>query len=114
MDIQFCDNCENLLYIYLDDDKSLIYKCKNCNFKKDGDNNIYCVYRNDLQNKKKINNINVKMNDFVKFDPTLPSINNGNIVCKECSNTDILYVINDVENIKYTYICKKCNSQWTN
>jgi|TARA_B110000495_G_C22802294_1_gene468625 DNA-directed RNA polymerase subunit M/transcription elongation factor TFIIS len=113
MDIQFCDNCENLLYIYLDDEK-LVYNCKNCNFKKDGDNTIFCVYKNDLQNKKKISNINVKMNDFVKFDPTLPSISNGNIKCKECSNTDIIYTINDVENIKYTYICKKCNAQWTN
>jgi len=113
MDIQFCDNCENLLYIYLDD-KQLIYKCKHCNFSKSGNDSTYCVYRNDLQNKEKISLMNVVMNEFVPNDPTLPSITNDKIVCKECSNNDIIYIMNDTEDMKYTYICKKCNSQWTN
>ena len=34
MDIQFCDNCENFMFIYLDSDDKLLYKCKNCNFQK--------------------------------------------------------------------------------
>ena len=113
MDIQFCDNCENLLYIYLENEK-LIYKCKNCNFSKYGNESTYCVYRNDLQNKEKINLMNVNMNEFVQYDPTLPSITNGSIVCKECSNENIIYIMNNVDEMKYTYICKNCNSQWTN
>jgi len=113
MDIQFCDSCENLLYIYLDDEK-LIYKCKNCNFSKSGSKETYCVYRNDLQNKEKINSMNIIMNEFIEMDPTLPNITNGSISCKECSNNDIIYVLNNSEDMKYTYICKKCKSQWTN
>ena len=69
MDIQFCDNCENLMFIYLDEQNDLIYKCKNCNFQKAGDATTKCVYRNDLQNKEKIQEMNVKMNDFIKYDP---------------------------------------------
>jgi len=113
MDIQFCNNCENLLYIYLDESE-LIYKCKNCSFSKPGNSDTYCIYRNDLRNKTKINSMNIKMNDLVKHDATLPVINNGNIVCKECSNTEIIYILNNPEDMKYTYICKKCNSQWCN
>ena len=58
MDIQFCDNCANMLFIYLDDTK-LVYKCKNCNFMKDTNENSHCVYRNDLNNKEKIQEMNI-------------------------------------------------------
>ena len=113
MNIQFCDNCENLLFIYLNNE-TLIYKCKNCNFEKIGDETTHCVYRNDLQNKDKINKINIKMNEFVQFDPTLPNINNGSIHCKECSGTNIIFTLNNSNEMKYTYICETCNSQWAN
>lgn len=113
MDIQFCDNCENMLFIYLADTK-LIYKCKNCNFTKDTNENSHCVYRNDLQNKEKIQEMNINMNDFIKYDKTLPSINNDKIVCPECSKNDILYILNNSDEMKYTYICKECNTQWSN
>ena len=115
MDIQFCDNCENFMFIYLDK-KELLYSCKNCNFQKKGEKTTRCIYRNDIQNKEKIQEINVKMNDFIKYDPTLPSINNDNISCPKCSNKDILYILNNVDEMKYTYICKadQCNQQWSN
>lgn len=113
MDIQFCDNCANMLFIYLDDTK-LVYKCKNCNFMKDTNENSHCVYRNDLNNKEKIQEMNIKMNDFIKYDPTLPSVNNDKIACPTCSKKDIIYILNNVDEMKYTYICKDCDTQWAN
>ena len=32
----------------------------------------------------------------------------------ELHDNDIIYVLNNSEDMKYTYICKKCKSQWTN
>ena len=116
MDLQFCDNCENLMFIYLDEDEELLYRCKNCNFQKKGDSLTKCIYRNDLQNKEKIQEMNIRMNDFIKYDPTLPSIDSDNITCPNdtCDNKDILYILNNIDEMKYTYICKKCNEQWSN
>ena len=115
MNINFCDQCENLLFIFSDENKKLIYKCKNCNYiKKDADVS-QCVYRNDLSNTDKMGDMNIKMNNFIKYDNTLPSIKQSNIKCpKSCEDNEIIYILNNSNDMKYTYICKSCNSQWSN
>ena len=53
--------------------------------------------------------------DFIKHDKTLPSIKNTNIKCpKSCKDSEIIYILNNSNNMKYTYMCKTCDSQWTN
>jgi DNA-directed RNA polymerase subunit M/transcription elongation factor TFIIS len=114
MNINFCDQCENILFIFKKDNK-LIYKCKNCNNVKENANVSQCIYRNDLNNEQKIQEMNIKMNDFIKHDKTLPSIKNTNIKCpKSCKDSEIIYILNNSDNMKYTYMCKTCDSQWTN
>ena len=75
MDINFCDGCENILYIYTDEENKLYLGCKVCGEKKDYVNNK-SNYSNEfnLDFSETINN-----NKYLSFDNTLPVINNKNI-----------------------------------
>ena len=83
MDIQFCDQCENMMYPYMkqvpDENDKILYVCKFCNFSRDSEEGSYKIYQNDLGNTSMIKKSNFKMNTFVKFDKTLPKINNSKI-----------------------------------
>ena len=121
MDIKFCENCSNLLNIYLvtegEAKSNIEYRCKNCNYKSNNETlKSFCVYKNDIENTAKIKELKVKMNDFVKFDPTLAEISHENIKCpnESCQKNEIVYLLNDRDEMKYTYICKACDTQWVN
>ena len=97
MEINFCPKCDNLLFIYSDEeDKEKLYLgCKAC----------------------------VHKNEYTDHDITLPTIkNNPNIKCPnvDCeSNTkgkpsDIIYIKYDHESMDYLYGCKYCKQKWNN
>lgn len=120
MEVNFCENCDNLLYIYSDEEnKSLYLGCKVCGEKKDYSDGK-CIYSNEF-------NIDlsetINHNENLIYDITLPSIkDNKNIKCinQECESikenkpSDILYIKYDHENLKYLYVCKYCNQKWKN
>ena len=113
MDTNFCKNCDNLLYIYIDSDNNLYNKCKVCdNTTKINKSNI-CVYKShNLIDTKSI----IKNNKFLLSDNTLPEIDK-NIKCIniECKKTpSIKYIKYDFENMKFMYICNNCGETWTN
>jgi DNA-directed RNA polymerase II subunit RPB9 len=116
MDIQFCSECDNLLFLYEDGETNkLYYGCKACGNIKD--NSETCIYNNDF----KIDiSKTISQNKYLKEDITLPSIkDNINIKCpnEECGNegeSKILYVKYDTNSMKYLYICNHCNHKWTN
>ena len=121
MEINFCDVCENLMFLYSsEDEKELYYACKSCGEKKESKVNK-CIYNNtyEIDLSETINT-----NQHLKEDVTLPTIkNNQNIKCpkEDCrSNTDdsvdseILYIKYDSESMKYLYVCKECQTKWTN
>ena len=119
-EINFCKCCENILYLYTDDDNALYLACKVCGNKQDydGEDNK-CVYSNDfkLDFSETINN-----NKYINFDNTLPVIeNNKNIKCpnEDCEThkdgkSCITYIKYDENNLKYIYICKSCGQKWKN
>ena len=60
------------------------------------------------------------VNEFTKFDPTLPRINNipcPNSAC-DCNRaknpvpTEVIYMRYDDINMKYIYICTICDNIW--
>jgi len=129
MDINFCDGCENILYIYTDEENKLYLGCKVCGEKKDYVNNK-SIYSNEfhLDFSETINN-----NKYLSFDNTLPVINNKNIKCpnEDCvSKTDtkgkkdnkdtkdnkenITYIKYNHDDMKYIYICNYCGQKWKN
>ena len=114
----FCDDCNNTMYIYLDKDISKLYLyCKTCLNKKEYNNNL--LYNNDSNIKisESINN-----NKFINYDITLPHIKSNNIKCTNegCKSivdkleSDIIFIKYDKNNMKYIYTCNYCGQKWTN
>ena len=115
----FCDDCNNTMYIYLDKDISKLYLyCKTCQNKKEYDGTL--LYNNDNNNidiSESINN-----NKFINYDITLPHIKSDNIKCpnNDCKSivenikSDIIYIKYDKNNMKYIYTCNYCSQKWTN
>ena len=88
MEIEFCPNCDNLLFLYSEEgEKKLYYACKTCGEKQDKLVNN-CIYNNtyDIDLSETINT-----NQFLKDDITLPTIKgNPNIKCPKstCPSID--------------------------
>ena len=76
----FCKECDNMTYLYLDEDKNLIHHCKACLSSEPyskKDNCIYSIHFKKYDNSEFINN-----NEYITHDITLPKIkNNPNIKC---------------------------------
>lgn len=120
MEIEFCPNCDNLLFLYSEEDeKKLYYGCKSCGEKQEKTVN-HCIYNNtyEIDLSETINS-----NQFLKEDITLPVIkDNPNIKCPNATcisnteegNSEIVYIKYDSENMKYLYVCKSCQTKWKN
>ncbi len=117
--ITFCENCNNLMYTYINEDNQLFNGCKVCLTIKEA-NNI-----DKLVNKKQtidISNI-IDRNPYILEDPTLSITKNPqNISCPndECETNHsakkfsfISYKYN-VNDLKFLYKCTTCNHSWTN
>ena len=88
--MQFCSECHNMYYLKIRDEdgnigNTLIYYCRNCGHE---DTNLsttnICV--SDIQlrtSEKKYTHI---VNEYTKFDPTLPRINTIKCPNQECSS----------------------------
>lgn len=114
--MHFCIKCENMYYISLGTDNTLSYYCRHCGYV-DPDiavNNI-TVSKFNVQNQETSNYSNM-VNKYTKFDPTLPRINNIPCPNGECDEKDreIVYMRYDNTNMKYLYLCCKCDTTWTN
>ena len=95
MELNFCDNCNNLMDIYSDEKNSKLYLgCKCCSNKQDFDEGNKCIYTNEstieLSDitygiRTAVNNISthnyvVKTSldgDFVEGTTALPPVQNG-------------------------------------
>ncbi len=118
MDVEFCDKCDNLLYLYIDNETHKIQmRCKACGNLKDMKNKVIEINNNTHVNVDKSDVIN--SNPFITHDITIPTIkNNKNIKCQnvDCPSpeTDIKYIKYDDVNMKYLYICNHCGCKWKN
>ena len=119
--MDFCTLCENMLYVKIDlqDDKQQLQNyCKNCNYIKDlpNDKSISIVENNYEKEDK---NYEMFVNPYIKYDPTLPRVNNlvcPNAKCTKKKNQDneVIYIKYDNENMKYLYYCVYCEEFWVN
>lgn len=122
MIIKFCENCDNLLYLYTDDKQGIYLACKTCGNIEDYDSN---ENKSTIINNKETLEIDKFLNINSNFtnDITLPQIkNNKNIKCinSECESVQkkmqskITYIKYDNDNLKYIYICQYCGKKWKN
>ena len=118
--MKFCNNCDNIFYISNDekDNNILNYYCRHCNNEENHiTNDNICVLNTNF--KKNEDSYNFIVNEYTKYDPTLPHIFNipcPNNNCK--SNTDsnaksdIIYIRYDNAKMKYIYLCNFCDYTW--
>tara|TARA_Y100001970_G_C13522606_1_gene503730 strand:+ start:65 stop:424 length:360 start_codon:yes stop_codon:yes gene_type:complete len=119
MIIKFCNDCNNLLYLYTDDNEDIYFACKTCGNIKQYDLNKSTIIKND---KIPISNI-INVNKNITNDITLPQItNNINLKCinNKCESVvnkldpKITYMKYDIDELKYIYICQYCGQKWNN
>jgi len=117
--MHFCTNCQNMYYIRIDEDSgsNLIYYCRKCGNEDTtltADN--LCVSKTNIkQEEQTFTHI---INNYTKFDPTLPRFNS--ILCPnpDCTtNTkdtprEIIYIRYDEVNLRYIYLCSTCDTTW--
>ncbi len=120
--MEFCKLCDNMLYIkreVTDKQDKLINYCKNCSNSVElkSDNKSILIFENNYEKEK----INYKLfiNPYIKYDPTLPRVNNlvcPNAKCTKKKNQDneVIYIKYDNENMKYLYYCVYCEEFWVN
>lgn len=117
--MHFCEKCQNMYYIRLsdEDDNKLIYYCRNCGNEDDTltSENI-CVSKTQITRSKQ--KYTHAINEYTKYDPTLPRIYTIKCPNHECSSNkeggerEVIYLRFDDVNMKYIYLCPKCNTTW--
>ncbi len=116
--MNFCNNCENMLYIKLQSETSdeLVNYCRNCGTVQPISTENLCILKTSYKRNEDIY-IN-SINEYTKLDPTLPRINNikcPNVECisnKDDEKREIIYVRYDDTKIKYVYLCCACDHTW--
>ena len=118
--MHFCIKCNNMYYhkVAEGDANILIYYCRNCGHEDDtltADN--ICVSRTEIRrSKQKYSHI---VNEYTKHDPTLPRTDTIKCPNQECnsnkeegSEREVIYIRYDDTNMKYIYLCAKCDTMW--
>jgi len=132
--MHFCTECQNMYYIRLagENEDQLAYYCRKCGHEDTAiiaslDN--VCVSRSDKKTASSYDHI---VNQYTKLDPTLPRLYHiecPNVKCssrnketkdegKEGDNEgvenkgEVLYLRYDDSNMKFVYICTKCDTVW--
>lgn len=126
--MHFCSVCANMYYISITPENELQYYCRNCG---NIDNTVaaenICVSKVNVKHATTPQSFSQLVNKYTKFDPTLPRINTIRCPNDECpsnngdggageqkkkSKNEIIYVRYDDTNLKYVYLCAKCDKVW--
>jgi|UniRef100_A0A6C0KT78 DNA-directed RNA polymerase subunit M/transcription elongation factor TFIIS len=124
--MEFCEICDNLLYLRAEEDNSLIKYCKHCTFSKkesaSGNNRAIKVSQN-LYSEDDLLYLQYQ-NKYLRFDPTLPRVTHSlaqsdkilicpDASCKESKQKpQTLYVKYHPVHMKYLYCCDYCGITW--
>ena len=128
--MKFCTICNNMYYITIQNDKSdcLSYYCRLCgHVDTEMTEDVICVLNSEI--KKENPHFNQIVNKYTKFDPTLPRIFNLPCPNKDCLKTsiettaydekqkkelshEVLYIRYNDNDMKYLYMCCKCDHVW--
>jgi DNA-directed RNA polymerase subunit M/transcription elongation factor TFIIS len=114
--MKFCSHCDNMMYVNVSEDKKLVHYCKACNNKEvqEDKESFLVISDNKIDDTTKYAQF---VNKYLKYDPTLPRVNN--IVCpnaecvkKEVDPNEVIYIKYDTVNMKYLYYCCHCDYFW--
>jgi DNA-directed RNA polymerase subunit M/transcription elongation factor TFIIS len=135
--MHFCSNCGNMYYLKIVENEetentSLAYYCRNC-----GHSDTMLMTENNCvsntQIKRTEQNYNHIINEYTKYDSTLPRISTINCPNAKCESNmvaseeeqsaastgeisskkaEIIYIRYDDVNMKYIYLCTHCDTKW--
>lgn len=114
--MDFCKLCDNMLYIKIEEEILKNY-CKNCNFSEEVDTGVSrIIIENNYEEETIIDN---SFNSNIKYDPTLPRVNNIKCPNKKCNkekkdDNEVIFIKYDKTNMKYRYYCVHCDYNWIN
>ena len=114
--MRFCDDCGDMCYEGREEGKEgLKGYCKRCGKEKEGSIGIERVQRWEKKKGKK----GIKMNEYLKYDVTLPRMKNMQCINENCKcnldksiPSDIIYIRNDDDAMEYVYMCAMCDRVW--
>ena len=118
--MEFCDVCNNMLYVKTDENKNLVKFCKHCDFSKTDESKTCAKISETIYTEDDLL-YNQSINKYLRYDQTLRRINDSLI---KCPNTDcismieeskpqqVLYIKYHPQNMKYLYVCDYCGHIW--
>jgi DNA-directed RNA polymerase subunit M/transcription elongation factor TFIIS len=118
-----------MYYISVTPENELQYYCRNCG---NIDNTVasenICVSKVNVKHSTTPQSFSQVVNKYTKLDPTLPRIHTMRCPNDECPSneggggagagarnkpkSEIIYVRYDDMNLKYVYLCAKCDKVW--
>lgn len=115
--MQFCPTCDNKLNMRSfsqegQEECTVALYCKNCTYTKELDKDArgMCMYRSNYSKEHPLYYRSL-VNKFTPYDMTLPR--STDIPCPSgCEKSEVVYIRYDDENVRYLYLCCKCNTCW--
>ncbi len=118
--LQFCNMCEFRLYHSINETTGKLgWFCRACGNVQDNIDQTVCVLNTNVLSRKV--NIDTLVNEYTKYDPTLPhhNIKCPNSKCDTNAGTDESKHVADVAVIRdnpvdltFVYICTTCDHVW--
>lgn len=104
MPVQYCHDCNNILYPKYESN-TFALSCKKCNTTVDLRTNV--VYTREKREKAENKNRQYFLNDV-----TLPQLDR---ICIKCENNKCVYYMrkSDIKALDTYYICMSCMYEWT-
>jgi len=115
--MEFCEVCDNMIYVKSNDSKQLVKYCKHCQFEKVETTNAAIRISQTIYSEDDLL-YNQHVNKYLRFDPTLRRIKDPHINCpnKDCDvpeeDKQVIYIKYDSKNMKYLYVCESCGETW--
>lgn len=115
--MKFCNTCNNMFYVKVNEDKELVYYCKFCNnslIEPKTSGSILVIDDNTVDDDIRYTQF---INSNIIHDPTLPRVNNIICPCDKCTrkpeeDNEVIYIKYDFANMKYLYFCCHCKHFW--
>lgn len=125
--MHFCSVCANMYYISVTPENELQYYCRNCgNIDETIASENICVSKVNVKQTAMTTTFSQMVNKYTKYDPTLPRIHTMRCPNDECpshrdhhasssakpNKSEIIYIRYDDTNLKFVYLCAKCDKIW--
>ena len=116
--MEFCEQCQNMLYLRTEEDGTLDRYCRNCDYsKKEAPGAKAIKVSRTLYSEDDMLFVQ-HQNPHLRHDPTLPRVVDKDIQCPNSSCTgprdkpQVLFVKYHPVNMKYFYCCDYCGHCW--